>query len=157
MLKSRQASLWLFMSDSNSQWKERHFHQCNWQATIEIPLRPGSLYCCLCVAAFMKRSLTARFKHVTRCAATQAIRSLELRIYMVTNSRATTANLETSTKMSSCMENGFHASRSAEVIMSDFKSRVRHFSCWHLHNHNSPADSDRELFKPSEDAVSLLA
>jgi len=58
------------MRESNMQWKERQFHQRNGQATIEIPAESVSLYCCLWVAAFMKRILTARFGHVTRCAVT---------------------------------------------------------------------------------------
>ena len=28
--------------------------------------------------------------------------------------------------------------------------------CWILYNHNSPADELREMFKPSEDAGSLI-
>ena len=35
-----------------------------------FPARPGSLYCCLCVAAFTKHFPIARSSHVTRCAVT---------------------------------------------------------------------------------------
>jgi len=54
------------MVDLNAQRDEREVCKCNGQTSVEIAPRPGSLYCCLFVAAFVKHFVTVRFRHATR-------------------------------------------------------------------------------------------
>jgi len=54
-------------------WENANSTSATGKRQHRFPARSSSLYCCLCVTAFMRHFLTARFKHVTRCAVTISV------------------------------------------------------------------------------------
>jgi len=52
-----------------------------------FPARPGSIYCCYCIPAFLKHFLTTRFRYVTRCAVTSSQKD-ESRCQSIDSSKA---------------------------------------------------------------------